>query len=268
MPLLTIVPTFPTWHRPYVALYEQTIVNQFDAIIAGYSGTIKQGLQQAAPTWRLPYWEWATDQPAIPVEFTTTSIQIYGTNGQLTDLQPNPFAYYEFNPIDPSFSGSYKVYPITLRSPSTSDAKAISQPELSNENLQGSDLKDSTWKIFSEASDWDSFSNESTKSADAAGPMGSLEGVHGTVHNCTGGTVPRLFGHMTNIPVAAFDPIFWLHHCQVERLLTLWQTIYYAFPVPDTQPQLSNIHAQSRLIANREEPRSLPKIIDCNGHIR
>ena len=243
MPLLTIVPTFPTWHRPYVALYEQTIVNQFDAIIAGYSGTIKQGLQQAAPTWRLPYWEWATDQPVIPVEFTATTIQIYGTDGQLTDLQPNPFAYYKFNPIDPSFSGNYKVYPITLRSPSTSDAKAISQPALSNENLQGSDLKATTWTIFSEASDWDSFSNESTKAADSAGPMNSLEGVHGTVHNCTGGTVPRRSGHMTSIPVAAFDPIFWLHHCQVERLLTLWQAIYYAFSVPDTQPQLSNIHA-------------------------
>lgn len=30
---------------------------------------------------------------------------------------------------------------------------------------------------------------------------------------------------MSSVPVAAFDPVFWLHHCNVDRLLYLWQTI-------------------------------------------
>lgn len=32
-------------------------------------------------------------------------------------------------------------------------------------------------------------------------------------------------GHMSSVPVAAFDPIFWLHHCNIDRLLHLWQCI-------------------------------------------
>lgn len=28
---------------------------------------------------------------------------------------------------------------------------------------------------------------------------------------------------MGSVPVAAFDPIFWLHHCNIDRLLHLWQ---------------------------------------------
>lgn len=256
MYLLIKVPTFPTWHRPYVALYEQTIVQQFDKIFAQYSGPVKERLQNAAATWRLPYWEWATDEPTIPVEFTTESIQILDTKdpsgSKLVPLNPNPFAFYKFNPIDPSFSGNYKIYPTTLRCPNTSDATAVSQPDLVNENLRDPqyDLKGSTWAIF-QTTDWNTFSNESTMAADSAGPMSSLEGVHGTVHNCTGGIVPKKYGHMTSIPVAGFDPIFWMHHCQVERLLTLWQAINYDSPVPDTKAQLGCVQSLLSLMRNR-----------------
>jgi tyrosinase len=33
----------------------------------------------------------------------------------------------------------------------------------------------------------------------------------------------------TSVPVAAFDPIFWGHHANIDRMLALWQAIY-----PDT----------------------------------
>jgi len=39
------------------------------------------------------------------------------------------------------------------------------------------------------------------------GIYGSIEGVHDTVHGVAGGG-----GHMSVIPYAAFDPLFWLHH--------------------------------------------------------
>ena len=31
---------------------------------------------------------------------------------------------------------------------------------------------------------------------------------------------------MTYLATAAFDPVFWLHHCNVDRLFALWQGIY------------------------------------------
>jgi tyrosinase len=40
----------------------------------------------------------------------------------------------------------------------------------------------------------------------------SLESIHGNIHVFTGGTGRSRTGHMTHVPVAAFDPIFWLHH--------------------------------------------------------
>ena len=36
---------------------------------------------------------------------------------------------------------------------------------------------------------------------------GSLEGLHNSYHNNIGGS-----GHMSQVPVAAFDPVFWMHH--------------------------------------------------------
>ncbi|KAF2004872.1 Di-copper centre-containing protein [Amniculicola lignicola CBS 123094] len=58
----------------------------------------------------------------------------------------------------------------------------------------------------------------------------SAEGIHNNLHNWCGGpadidwsTKTAVQGHMSNVPVAAFDPIFWLHHCNIDRLIAIWQ---------------------------------------------
>jgi tyrosinase len=43
-----------------------------------------------------------------------------------------------------------------------------------------------------------------------------LESIHDGVHVWTGGT-------MGDIPTAAYDPLFWAHHCMIDRLWYLWQ---------------------------------------------
>jgi tyrosinase len=53
----------------------------------------------------------------------------------------------------------------------------------------------------------------------ADGPFGPLEGTpHGAVHNQVGG----LRGLMTTFDTAALDPIFWLHHSNIDRLWEQW----------------------------------------------
>ncbi|KAK7937823.1 tyrosinase precursor (monophenol monooxygenase) [Apiospora aurea] len=52
-------------------------------------------------------------------------------------------------------------------------------------------------------------------------PAGSLEDLHNSYHGWIGGD-----GHMSTVPVAGFDPIFWVHHCQIERLAAIWQAIH------------------------------------------
>jgi tyrosinase len=43
-----------------------------------------------------------------------------------------------------------------------------------------------------------------------------LESIHNGVHGWVGGT-------MNDIGVAAYDPIFWAHHCMIDRVWYLWQ---------------------------------------------
>jgi len=47
----------------------------------------------------------------------------------------------------------------------------------------------------------------------------SLEAIHDTIHNAIG-------GHMRDSAMAGFDPIFWMHHAQVDRLLSMWSAVH------------------------------------------
>jgi len=46
-----------------------------------------------------------------------------------------------------------------------------------------------------------------------------LEDLHGAVHVWVGGDG----GHMSAIPLAAYDPIFWAHHTMIDRIWRMWQ---------------------------------------------
>lgn len=74
--------------------------------------------------------------------------------------------------------------------------------------------------LFSQYDNFTRFSNE------AWDPMpnqraDSLESLHDTIHGLVGAS-----GHMTYLDYSAFDPIFWLHHCMLDRLFALWQTVH------------------------------------------
>ena len=59
-----------------------------------------------------------------------------------------------------------------------------------------------------------------------------LEDLHNRVHVWVGGT-------MSEIPVAAFDPLFWAHHTMIDRLWALWQQAHPGAgvgPVPPGYP--------------------------------
>jgi tyrosinase len=52
-----------------------------------------------------------------------------------------------------------------------------------------------------------------------------LEGIHDGVHVWVGGT-------MGAIPTAAYDPLFYAHHCMIDRLWYLWQLRHPGAGVP------------------------------------
>ncbi|KAL8832127.1 MAG: hypothetical protein Q9191_000449 [Dirinaria sp. TL-2023a] len=94
-------------------------------------------------------------------------------------------------------------------------------------NIRGADfqnantLPEAVSRLFSYATSYTEFVTLGWQEGNPAKSYPSLEDVHDKLHGLIGGK-----GHMGNIAVAAFDPVFWLHHCNIDRLLAMWQDLY------------------------------------------
>jgi tyrosinase len=53
-----------------------------------------------------------------------------------------------------------------------------------------------------------------------------LESLHNGVHGFVGGT-------MASVATSAYDPIFWAHHCMIDRVWYLWQLDHPGAQLPD-----------------------------------
>jgi tyrosinase len=70
------------------------------------------------------------------------------------------------------------------------------------------------------------------------GPSGGLESVpHNAIHTRIGGDR----GFMSFPVTAALDPIFWLHHCNIDRLWEVWRNQGQAFKNPATADWLTEV---------------------------
>ena len=98
-----------------------------------------------------------------------------------------------------------------------------------------------TYNLFN-IKTWGDFSNKSKSDKMTSN---SLEAMHDEVHNlvgrfghfssgCAGMMVVFLDHDLTN-QFAAFDPMFFLHHCQLDRLLSLWTTLNNGTWVPEPE---------------------------------
>jgi tyrosinase len=206
---------FPTWHRPYVALYEQ-LVQQHALTIA------KQYQEQprwtnAAQNLRAPYWDWATNSVPPPEVISLETVNITTPNGNTA--VPNPLLQYRFNPISPSFPDPYSNWQTTIRHPddpnspdASTDADALANDLQSAQN----DITTSTYNLLSRVNTWPAFSNHTA--GDGGSSSNSLEAIHDSIHGTVG-------GQMGDPAVAGFDPIFFLHHANVDRMLSLWSAV-------------------------------------------
>jgi len=90
---------FPTWHRAYVALFEQSLQN--NAVTVAWSfkeGKDRDRYLKAATTLRAPYWDWALDAPAgegaFPSMFTDETVTVTTPTGEKTI--PNPLLRFTY----------------------------------------------------------------------------------------------------------------------------------------------------------------------------
>ena len=124
--------TFPTWHRPYMLLYEQRLYEIMCQLIPKtFANSDISAMQQAADTWRLPFCDWAMKKPDwdpinpdspqnlgpnvspnVPFILTQKTVQIKTKTGAAS--VPNPMWKFVLpsNSQHPSFK-TFAAYGIT-----------------------------------------------------------------------------------------------------------------------------------------------------------
>ncbi|RDL34449.1 Uncharacterized protein BP5553_07577 [Venustampulla echinocandica] len=257
-------PLFPPWHRPYLLLYEQRLYEiMLELIPRTFAQQDIAAATHAAETWRLPYWDWAmkkpdwhapTDKfklgPNVPYLLTVETVEVMTKTGVAT--VDNPMWKFSVPASDPNkktfgnygiteySSRPFQLAKATSRHPSTLDPRdpnfisAWVDGEKQNwdtitgelrgaQAVDSNTLPEAVYRLFLEEYllTWNEFSTDGFRRGQPAQSYSSLEDIHGNLHVFTGGN-----GQMGSVPVAAFDPIFWLHHCNVDRLFAIYQDLY------------------------------------------
>lgn len=158
----------------------------------------------------------------MPDLVNSATITVNSPNGILNIA--NPLYNYTFYPQPsatdfPPSDGQIAKYHSTVRYP---DSNGQSQPDLVNQQLEANAqaIHDATYQLIADQSNYAPFSNTAFTDG-RGGSYNSLENMHNTIHSLVGNS-----GHMSYVPYAGFDPIFWLHHANVDRLFAIWQAIY------------------------------------------
>ncbi|CEF87237.1 hypothetical protein FGSG_04869 [Fusarium graminearum PH-1] len=232
---------FPTWHRPYMALFEQCVWDNMDDVINHWVEEHKLDQDkaelalwnEAKDTWRMQYWDWARQQ-SYNEDFAYPQVLVQGP-----DEDGNPRAFGDMLKGKRDYNiedDPVKHNPAPPRD--KEDVAWIRQKAQAKTNKDfylkwnPGTLADSVNRMFSPKynTTWGQFASTKWTYEGYGNSMNgflSLEYIHNNVHNIVGGSdFATGVGHMSDVPVAAFDPIFWLHHTQIDRLLSIWQCLY------------------------------------------
>ncbi|KAK6535582.1 hypothetical protein TWF694_002037 [Orbilia ellipsospora] len=217
---------FLPWHRPYLALYEQVLWQHAKAVVDEFPAAKKAAYKNILPNFRIPYWDWATNA-TIPREIgEMVTIQVDGPKGKQTIA--NPLYSYKFTDIKEfaDVVGPLANATETVRSPQEVNGKLVSDIGPLNQVMESSlgAVRNRVFEILLQFKDFNGVStgayNRFTHRT-----RDSFEGVHDDIHNAIGGPIGGIHGHMADISLAAFDPIFWLHHTNIDRLFAMWQSV-------------------------------------------
>lgn len=176
---------FLPWHRGYLCAFERII----GAAIVDAAGP---------RDWALPYWNYSDgnnpDARTIPAVFLQET---------MPDGSPNAlYTPYRF--------GNEQTGALTVPKSGVS-LEALKEPKFGSEHMIAGGFGGGRWPV-----------------AHSGRAAGMLEGTpHGDVHVAIGGSGEkdgqRIPGLMGSFVTAGLDPIFWLHHCNIDRLWEVWR---------------------------------------------
>ncbi|RDI85950.1 hypothetical protein Vi05172_g3981 [Venturia inaequalis] len=207
---------FLTWHRPYLSLVEQVLYAIIQDIARKFTGSDNAKYVAAAKDFRLPYYDWAAQPSGLPSALTAATVNVIDGNGKRQ--MANPLASFKFHPMNPSpgdFSASWSRFPATARYPDSKGNSRNGQVASALSTMTAA-LRTSVVVVLA-IQNYNAFSNNRWLKNQQPGEYGSVENIHDAIHGAIGGG-----GHMSALDVSAYDPIFWLHHCNVDRLWAIW----------------------------------------------
>jgi len=177
---------FLPWHRLYLGFFEQIVRAAIEKLGGPHHN------------WALPYWNYSdTSNPnamKLPPAFFAA---------KLPDGSPNPLLVAERS-AGLNSGGTLPALP-----PSTDPADDVNINCLKDTKFAGG-----TTGVNPE------FGGPVTKFHHNGGTPGDLETVpHGSVHVAVGGDT----GWMSAFNTAGLDPVFWLHHANIDRLWEVWR---------------------------------------------
>ncbi|TVY93845.1 Tyrosinase [Lachnellula willkommii] len=218
---------FPTWHRPYLALFEQVMYNLVQEIALMWpAGSVQDQYVGAAKNFRIPFWDWAavpSDGGVLPdIVQDSPSMSVDGPAG--TQMIANPLFTYQFKPVDPKafIYTPFNEETYVLRYPNNNTASAFSQNDLVARQLDNNaaTFRSRLYNLFGAYHNYSTFSNTGWYPDNTDGDYDSIEGIHDQIHALVGSG-----GHMSVTDYSAFDPLFMLHHANIDRLFAMWQVV-------------------------------------------
>ncbi|MBN3923022.1 tyrosinase family protein [Nostoc sp. NMS4] len=209
---------FLPWHREFLNRFEQA-------------------LQSVNPNVTIPYWDW-TDPKAIDVIFQPDFL---GTNGSGVKINIPGSGTFEGGPVQ---SGNFSEASGWVLNPDLhfddSTDKTFGSSLLRFLRLPPGDAYPIPQKDVDQAlaiNNYDLF-RPALEGFISINPNGKVTGgafLHNYIHGLVGGVkvigvdpmtgVPAIqpLGTMSSVPSSPLDPVFWLHHANVDRLWAEWQ---------------------------------------------
>ncbi|KAJ5253116.1 hypothetical protein N7489_003526 [Penicillium chrysogenum] len=246
---------FPIWHRPYVLLFEQVLYDiMVKEVIPQFPEAHQASWRQQAESWRLPFWDWARNG-RVPDLAKYPTITVPSPQGGSVRIN-NPLFQFRMPTDKPMRSEGvgtentwendaeqeeYKNFGNaigTSRWPDEEDqrptsegwrhgvvnnrkvADAFNAHEGYNDKNHGP-AAEMVYRLLTVPMDYTTFASTNPTSKDQNVDEDlNIEYTHNNIHGWTGAA-----GHMGNVPVASFDPLFFLHHCNIDRLFAIWQAL-------------------------------------------
>ena len=92
---------FPSWHRAYLALFEQSFMAVVSQLANEYPDNRRAFMTGAASTMRFPYWDWAaraTSGSSFPSAISSPTATVTDIDGATKQVN-NPLFSYQFPAI-------------------------------------------------------------------------------------------------------------------------------------------------------------------------